>query len=400
MDDIRNLPILDRDPLSVLQTQPGVIANGNSYTVINGLRTSYSDITLDGINIQDNYIRDNALDYVPNRLLLGQVRQMTLVTSNGNAASFGGATETAFSTPSGTNQFHGEAYWYNRNNDFSANDWFNNQAGMRAPFLNQNQLGGSIGGPIIKDKLFFYSNYEAVRAHQQEPVTTVILTATARQGIFEYRNSGGALEQVNLLGLRNITIDPAIQTLLNQVPGPQFINTETPATAALANGNVLSPDGLNTGGYRFNQQANEIRDNVTGKLDYNLSTSQALSGSYLWNRDNSRPSRPGKRLLRGAQGLQSHQCQFRGRFLALDPHLPPHQRTARRLQPHLRLLPHRQQFGSYYLTGPGLLRSRQRIPAAGPHHQHLLPFRRRRLAARPPLHPVRLSRPGRARTLL
>ena len=77
----RNLPILGRDPLSVLQTQPGVAYNGNSATVINGLRTSYSDITLDGVNIQDNYIRDNALDYVPNRLLLGQVRQMTLVSS-------------------------------------------------------------------------------------------------------------------------------------------------------------------------------------------------------------------------------------------------------------------------------------------------------------------------------
>ena len=78
--------------------------------MINGLRTSYSDMTLDGINIQDNYIRDNALDYTPNRLLLGQVRQMTLVSSNGNAASFGGATETAFSTPSGSNQFHGEGF--------------------------------------------------------------------------------------------------------------------------------------------------------------------------------------------------------------------------------------------------------------------------------------------------
>ncbi|HUB31442.1 MAG TPA: carboxypeptidase regulatory-like domain-containing protein [Bryobacteraceae bacterium] len=287
MEDIRNLPILGRDPLSVLQTQPGVIANGNSPTVINGLRTSYSDITLDGVNIQDNYIRDNALDYVPNRLLLGQVRQMTLVSSNGNAASFGGATETAFSTPSGTNQFHGEGYWYNRNNYFSANDWFNNQSGIARPFLNQNQMGTSVGGPIMKDKLFFYSNYEAVRDHQQVPVTTVIPTATARQGIFMYRNTSGVLQQVNLLNLRNTGIDPAIQSLLNQIPGPGFINTETPATAVTYAGNVLSPDGLNTGGYRFNQRGNEIRDNVTGKLDYNLSTAQALSLSVLWNRDNS-----------------------------------------------------------------------------------------------------------------
>jgi Carboxypeptidase regulatory-like domain len=272
-DQIRNLPLLDRDPLAVLQTQPGVVYNGNSNTVINGLRTSYSDVTLDGINIQDNYIRDNALDYTPNKLLLGQVRQMTVVSSNGNAAAFGGATETAFSTPSGTNQFHGEAIWYNRNNAFAANDWFNNQSGIATPFLNQNQFGGSIGGPIRKDKLFFYSNYEAVRAHQETPVTTTVLTPSARAGIFSYRTTAGTTPTVNLLALRGITIDPVMQTLLNQVPAT--INSP------------LVGDGLNTGGYRFNQRNNETRDNVTGKIDYNLSTRHAISGSYLWNRDNS-----------------------------------------------------------------------------------------------------------------
>ena len=178
-------------------------------------------MTLDGINIQDNYIRDNALDYTPNKLLIGQVRQMTLVSSNGNAAAFGGATETAFSTPSGTNQFHGEAFWYNRNNAFAANDWFNNQSGIAAPFLNQNQLGGSIGGPINKDKLFFYTNYEAVRDHQQTPVTATVLTPSARSGIFTYNTTAGTTRSVNLLTLRGITaIDPVMQKLLDQVPGP------------------------------------------------------------------------------------------------------------------------------------------------------------------------------------
>ncbi len=276
MEEIRNLPILDRDVLSVIQTQPGVAANGNSYTVINGLRTSYSDVTLDGINVQDNYVRDNALDYLPNKLLMGQVRQMTLVTSNGNAASSGGATETAMSTPSGTNQFHGETFLYNRNNAVSANDWFNNQAGVPLPFLNQNQGGASIGGPIKKDKLFFYANYEFVRAHQQSPSDAAILTANARQGIFSYRDSTGALHTANLLKLRNLTgVDPVMAGILNQVPGPQFIN------------NSLVGDGLNVGGYRFNQQANETRDNVTGRVDYNASTSNQVSVSFAWNRDNS-----------------------------------------------------------------------------------------------------------------
>jgi len=274
--EIRDLPILDRDVLSVLQTQAGVMYNGNGTTTINGLRTSYSNVTLDGINVQDNYIRDNALDYSPNKLLMGQVRQMTLVSSNGNAAATGGATETAFSTPSGTNQLHGELFWYNRNNAFAANDWFNNQAGVAKTFLNQNQFGASVGGPIRKDKLFFYGNYEAVRSHQQAPANTLILTAPARSGLFSYNDSSGNAHQVNLLGIKGITsIDPVMQGLLNQVPGPQFTNNE------------LVGDGLNTAGYRFNQRSNETRDNITGKIDYNLNTKHAISGSYLWNRDNS-----------------------------------------------------------------------------------------------------------------
>lgn len=273
MEEIKALPLLDRDPLGVLQIQPGVVSNGNSPTVINGLRTSYSDLTLDGINIQDNYIRDNALDYSPNRPLLSQVRQVTMVSSNGNAAQSGGATETAFFTPSGTNQIHGEAFWYNRNNAFSANDWFSNQSGVPLAFLNQNQFGVSIGGPVFKDKLFYYVTYEDVRAHQQTPVDDTVLTPSARAGIFSYYNASGVLLQKNLLGLRGIQVNPVMAAQLSQVP-------------ATINNNDVG-DGLNTAGYRFNQRDNETRDNVTGKIDYNISTRHAVSGSFSWNRDNS-----------------------------------------------------------------------------------------------------------------
>jgi hypothetical protein len=195
MEEIQKLPLLDRDPLGVLQIQAGVVYQGNSATVIDGMRTSYSNMTLDGINIQDNYIRDNALDYTPNKLLIGQVRQMTMITSNANAAASGGSSQVAFETPSGTNHFHGETYWYNRNNDFAANDWFNNQAGIPVSRLNQNQFGISVGGPIKKDKLFFYANYEGIRTNAQTPTTNTVLTPSAAQGIFSYRNAAGQLVQ-------------------------------------------------------------------------------------------------------------------------------------------------------------------------------------------------------------
>src|SRR5215813_4979902 len=201
-EQVQNLPILDRDVLGLLQTQAGVVSSGNSATVINGLRTSYSNVTWEGINVQDNYIRDNALDYLPNKLHLGQVHEMTLASSNANAAASGGASQFALSSPSGTNQLHGSLFWQNRNNAFSANDWYNNQAGVGLPFLNQNQFGGDLAGPIKKDKLFFYGNFEGLRAHQQQGVVGTILTAPARQGIFTYLDTAGNPHTANLLALR------------------------------------------------------------------------------------------------------------------------------------------------------------------------------------------------------
>jgi hypothetical protein len=277
-EQIRKLPVLDRDPLSLIQMQAGVASNGNSATTINGLRTSASNMTLDGINIQDNYVRDNALDYSPNRVLLGQVRTLTLVTSNQNSAASGGATQLAMETPSGSNALHAEVLWYNRNNDFAANDWFNNQSGTPIARLNQNQFGASLGGPIRKDKLFFYTNYEGVRTNQQSPTDTTILTADARQGIFTYKNKN-TVTKVNLLAMRGISIDPYMANLLKQVPDPSQINNfdSGDSTAALLK---------NTAGYRFNQRSNEVRDNITYRMDFNLSPKNSFSGSYIWNRDN------------------------------------------------------------------------------------------------------------------
>lgn len=269
---LRLLPSLNRSPVGLLQTQAGVTSNARTNTTINGLRPSFSNITLDGINIQDNFIRTNTLDFQPNRLLLDQVAEATVVTSNSSPALGNGAAQINLTTPSGTNKYHGGLIWNNRNNFASANTWFNNRNGVRRPFLNQNQFGGSLGGPVKKDKLFFYFNYEALRLRQQTAVNRNLFRADARNGIMTYVDSAGNTRQVNVLNAANLVRDPRMAELLAAMPGAEFINR-----------NDLG-DTRNTGGYSFNVRNNTNRDQILGKIDYNLNSRHAFAGTYSWNR--------------------------------------------------------------------------------------------------------------------
>jgi hypothetical protein len=266
---ITNLPVLGRQIANLFVTQAGVTQNLRQNTVINGMRPSYSNLMMDGVNVQDS-VRTNDLDLIPNRFTIAQVAEFTVSTTN-SSPTIGGASSTiTLITPSGTNQLHGSGYWFNRNKYFSANDWFNNKNGLLRPNLNLNQIGGTLGGVVVKDKLFFFGNYEAYRLKRQTPITNTILTPTARQGILQYR-VGAAVQQFDVLKASGLTINPAIQSLLALVPA--------------TGNNDGRGDGLNTTGYSFNARSNNTRDNVTAKVDYNHSTRHVFAGSYLWNRD-------------------------------------------------------------------------------------------------------------------
>ncbi|BDC47736.1 hypothetical protein F183_A00520 [Bryobacterales bacterium F-183] len=274
---IAKLPQLNRSPLALIATQAGVGSNGRTGTTINGLRVTYSNVTIDGINIQDNFIRTNALDFLPNMVLTDQVGEMTIATSNTNASQGNGVGQVAFITPSGTNSLHGSAYWYNRNNKFAANNWFNNRDGVALPFLNQNQFGGSLGGPIKKDKLFYYFNAEGLRLRQQSSVNRTILTDDARRGIFTYV-AGGETRKVNLLTATGQSADSEMAKVLGLMPTGSAINN-------FRVGDSTETLLRNTAGYSFVRRSNRSRENVTAKADYYLNEKNSFAGSYIWNRD-------------------------------------------------------------------------------------------------------------------
>ena len=264
---VQNLPVLDRQVSNLFLTQAGV-SNSRGTTVINGLRSQYSDVTLDGVNIQDNYIRVNGLDYLPNKLTIGEVAEITVSVSNTSLSSLSNANGVSLTTPSGTNMIHGNLYWYNRNSALSANDWFNNRARVGVPFLNLNQFGGSVGGPVRKDKLFYFTNYETYNLHSQSPSTNTILTPNARKGLLTLTNG----TTFDLLKDNNIPLDATIAQRIALLP---------------AVGNTTAAgDGLNTTGYQFNARNNERRDSILAKADYLLTSRHAFAGTYRWNRDN------------------------------------------------------------------------------------------------------------------
>lgn len=296
---IRDLPLNGRDPLSLVQLQAGVASTGASYAAINGQRPSTTSITRDGINVQDQYIRESASSFSPQRATTDNISEFTVTTSNAGSDLGAGSSFIQQVTERGTKQFHGAAWLYNRNSYFAANEFFNNAAGVERPRLNRNQFGGKIGGPLpifnfgdgdgpmfIRDKGFFFFNYEELRlpVGDSRPPRTILLPQ-ARQGVFTYVDNSGVTRQVNLLdpkfGTGITAINPVIQNrILNRLP---------------TQGNDSSVgDALNTTGFRFNQAADLERRQFDTRIDVDLNDKHAISGIFVFVRDqNLRPDADG-----------------------------------------------------------------------------------------------------------
>ena len=257
--------------------------SGGQPTTINGQRTAFSAVTLDGISIQDNFIRDNGLDYLSSRTLIDQVAEFSVVSQNGSPAVGGGASQVNFTTRSGGAEFHGNAYWHNRNDNLAAAPWFSNRQSLDKPELSFNQYGGSLGGPAVRNRLFFFANFESLRDRQKSLQNTRILTSDAARGLFSYIDLGGTRREIDVLKLQGLEADPVASQILARVPGPTEINN-------FDVGDSTSERQLNTAGYRFFTNDNGNRDAVTTRGDWNLTSRDALSVTYKYSReDNDRP---------------------------------------------------------------------------------------------------------------
>ncbi|MBI3656143.1 MAG: TonB-dependent receptor [Acidobacteria bacterium] len=281
-EQIRALPLNGRNPLELISLQAGSANTGAYPTTINGQRSSFTNITRDGINIQDNFIRSNATTFVPDQPTIDNTGEFTVTTQNAGADQGSGASQVSLVTPRGTNEFHGSLFEYNRNGAAEANSFFNNFVGSPVPFRNRNQFGGRIGGPIIKEKLFFFGYYEGLRDRRSSLRERTILLQDARSGIFTYRDNSGQVRTLNVLSTAGFSgIDPIVNSRV---------------LSGLPTGGNRSDlgDQLNTTGLSFNQKNNSNRNNFTTSIDYDLRAAHAIRGVFSYaDEENLRPDADG-----------------------------------------------------------------------------------------------------------
>ncbi|MEO8724807.1 MAG: carboxypeptidase-like regulatory domain-containing protein, partial [Acidobacteriaceae bacterium] len=265
---IMQLPLEARSVVGLLSLQPGVTWLGdvepgdeNDYRsgAVNGGKNDQGNVTLDGIDVNNQQSRDAFTSVL--RVTPDSVDEFRVTTTNGGAES--GRTsgaQVALITKSGTNQFHGSLYDYLRNTATSANDFLSNAAGVPRAKLNRNLFGGTLGGPVKKDRLFFFVNYEGRQDRSESSQIRVVPNATFRQGAFNYLTKSGAIAtlspaQIVQLDPLHKGADPAILQLFQSFPLPN---------------DTTVGDNLNTGGYRFNASTPSHLNDYIARLDYKI----------------------------------------------------------------------------------------------------------------------------------
>jgi len=279
---VRQLPLQTRNVVELLSLQPGVTSSGE----VLGARRDQNNISLDGADVNNNqnsglvaqntatgtggFQGSNANGAIGNSgfnavlpIPLDSVQEFR-VTVAGDTPSQGRSSggQVALVTKSGSNQLHGSLYEYNRNTATAANTWFNNQAGVPRQPLVRNQFGASAGGKIVRDRVFYFFNYEERRDGSGVAQVRAVPSDSLRQGNLVFQLADGSVQtltpaEIRLVDPNHQGVNPNILKVLNQYP----------------QGNDPSygeDGGLNFSGFRFNAPSHRTDKAIVGKLDFHL----------------------------------------------------------------------------------------------------------------------------------
>ena len=304
---ITDLPTASRDALDLVLAMPGTTTVGRPrQSSVNGLPKGALNISIDGINVQDNLLKSNDGFFTYVRPRTDAISEVTVSTSTpGAESSSEGAVQIKFVTQGGSNEYHGGVYWYHRNPALNANYWFNNRDQPPDPVTHKapqarillNQPGGKIGGPIRipglfngKDKAFFFANYEEYRLPEKNSRTKNILSPEAQNGFYRFFSSSFAptnsdttcsgtgatricstnvYAAAQRAGLAFANADPTVAGLLSgirsSVSGQVIKDTGDP--------NIQQVSFVNTGG--------QTRKFPTVRFDFNVTKNHHIEN--IWN---------------------------------------------------------------------------------------------------------------------
>jgi hypothetical protein len=265
---ITQLPLEARSPLALVTLQPAVTREG----YVAGARSDQSNITLDGVDI--NEAQTNSVGSPVLRLNAEAIEEFRVTTVNANAASGrSSGAQISLVSKSGSNDWHGALFLANRNTSTTANDFFNNRAGVPRPKLIRNTYGGAIGGPIVKDRFFFFYSYEGRKDISETGVTRTVPLASLGRGELRYVNPSGGITTLNTAQLNTIFsaagINPIAVAALRDAAAKYPANDFTTGDS--------SPSRLlNVAGFRFNAPTPVKLNSHSGRFDFNLTSKQIV----------------------------------------------------------------------------------------------------------------------------
>ncbi|MFN2512338.1 MAG: carboxypeptidase regulatory-like domain-containing protein [Pyrinomonadaceae bacterium] len=276
---ITQLPLEARSIPNLLTLQAATTRDG----YVAGARSDQSNITLDGVDVNEaqtnQIINPNAdpangsdsTNLEPDRSVVIRlnseaVEEFRVTTTNANANQGRSAgAQVALVTKSGSNDWHGALFEFYRTKKFAANDFFNNKAGVAKPALIRHTFGGALGGPIVKDRAFFFYSFEGDRITQSKTVLRDVPLASLGRGELRYRSAAG---------ITTLTTPQLNQIFTSVGMNPLAISALAAAAAKYPANDFSTGDGLNTGGFRFSAPVPVKRNSHAGKFDVNINDKQ------------------------------------------------------------------------------------------------------------------------------
>src|SRR6266480_4890170 len=322
---VQNLPLNGRNPLALLTLEPGAVqrtTNGaGSDTHVFGSRDRAHNVTIDGIDANESTVPNPQGNI--QRLNPDNVEEFRTVTLGATAEQGrNSGANVIVATKPGTNSLHGSAFYFNRNTDYNANEWFSNYEGKKRPELKLNEYGFAVGGPIIKNKTFFFGSFQNNQINQTEPISATnvgiagfgaptVYTSLARTGIFRFVR--GAINVGGTTVTRNSPL--LVDASGNLKPGVPVCNGSTivgncvdsynisandpqgiggdPAMLALMNSmpaaNAFSlGDGLNQAGFNWNPPSQFKGPHYYARVDHTFGPSDSVFVRWLQNTFNTK----------------------------------------------------------------------------------------------------------------